>query len=93
MMGFAALSPSYGMAPLEAVMQFGIFDHLDDSGAPLGRHYEDRLKLIEAYDRAGFYAYHLAEHLPRRRGAAHPADQAWPDGLSAAALSPAAADR
>src|SRR5689334_24080754 len=43
-------------------MQFGIFDHLDDSGAPLGRHFEDRLKLIEAYDRAGFYGYHLAEH-------------------------------
>ncbi len=43
-------------------MRFGVFDHLDDSGAPLGRHYEDRLKLIEAYDRAGFYGYHLAEH-------------------------------
>jgi alkanesulfonate monooxygenase SsuD/methylene tetrahydromethanopterin reductase-like flavin-dependent oxidoreductase (luciferase family) len=43
-------------------MQFGIFDHLDDSGVPLGRHFEDRLKLIEAYDRAGFYGYHLAEH-------------------------------
>src|SRR5260221_7408944 len=43
-------------------MQFGIFDHLDDSGVPLGRHFEDRLKLIEAYDKAGFYGYHLAEH-------------------------------
>jgi alkanesulfonate monooxygenase SsuD/methylene tetrahydromethanopterin reductase-like flavin-dependent oxidoreductase (luciferase family) len=43
-------------------MQFGVFDHLDDSGKPLGQHFEDRLKLIEAYDRAGFYAYHLAEH-------------------------------
>jgi alkanesulfonate monooxygenase SsuD/methylene tetrahydromethanopterin reductase-like flavin-dependent oxidoreductase (luciferase family) len=43
-------------------MRFGIFDHLDDSGLPLHRHYEDRLKLIEAYDRAGFYGYHLAEH-------------------------------
>ncbi|HYM73639.1 MAG TPA: LLM class flavin-dependent oxidoreductase [Stellaceae bacterium] len=43
-------------------MRFGIFDHLDDSGQPLTRHYEDRLKLIEAYDRAGFYGYHLAEH-------------------------------
>jgi len=43
-------------------MQFGIFDHLDDSGQPLHRHFENRLKLIEAYDRAGFYAYHLAEH-------------------------------
>ena len=43
-------------------MRFGVFDHLDDSGVPLGRHFEDRLKLIEAYDRAGFYGYHLAEH-------------------------------
>jgi len=43
-------------------MRFGIFDHLDDSGQPLARHYEERLRLIEAYDRAGFYAYHLAEH-------------------------------
>jgi len=43
-------------------MKFGIFDHLDASGAPLGALYENRLKLIEAYDRAGFHAYHLAEH-------------------------------
>ncbi|MGH7053390.1 MAG: LLM class flavin-dependent oxidoreductase [Stellaceae bacterium] len=43
-------------------MRFGIFDHLDDSGLPLQRHFEERLKLIEAYDRAGFYGYHLAEH-------------------------------
>ena len=43
-------------------MRFGIFDHLDDSGVPLGRHFEERLRLIEAYDKAGFYGYHLAEH-------------------------------
>ena len=43
-------------------MRFGIFDHLDDSGQPLSQHFESRLKLIEAYDRAGFYGYHLAEH-------------------------------
>jgi alkanesulfonate monooxygenase SsuD/methylene tetrahydromethanopterin reductase-like flavin-dependent oxidoreductase (luciferase family) len=43
-------------------MEFGIFDHLDRSGAPLPEFYEDRLKIAEAYDRAGFYAYHLAEH-------------------------------
>ena len=43
-------------------MRFGVFDHLDDSGLPLTRHFEERLKLIEAYDRAGFYGYHLAEH-------------------------------
>ena len=43
-------------------MEFGIFDHLDRTGAPLPQFYEDRLKIAEAYDRAGFYAYHLAEH-------------------------------
>src|ERR1043165_195554 len=43
-------------------MQFGVSDHLDDSGQPLGKHFEERLKLIEAYDNAGFYGYHLAEH-------------------------------
>ncbi|MGB6535093.1 MAG: LLM class flavin-dependent oxidoreductase [Xanthobacteraceae bacterium] len=43
-------------------MQFGVFDHLDRTGAPLAEFYEDRLKIAEAYDRAGFYAYHLAEH-------------------------------
>jgi alkanesulfonate monooxygenase SsuD/methylene tetrahydromethanopterin reductase-like flavin-dependent oxidoreductase (luciferase family) len=46
----------------EAQMRFGVFDHLDDSGSPLQQHFEDRLKLVEAYDRAGFYGYHLAEH-------------------------------
>jgi hypothetical protein len=43
-------------------MRFGIFDHLDDGGVPLGQLFEERLKLIEAYDRVGFYGYHLAEH-------------------------------
>lgn len=41
---------------------FGVFDHMDRSGLPLPLHYEERLKLIEAYDRAGFHAYHCAEH-------------------------------
>lgn len=41
---------------------FGVFDHMDRSGLPAPLHYEERLKLIEAYDRAGFYAYHCAEH-------------------------------
>jgi alkanesulfonate monooxygenase SsuD/methylene tetrahydromethanopterin reductase-like flavin-dependent oxidoreductase (luciferase family) len=43
-------------------MDFGIFDHLDRTDAPLHEYYEARLKLIELYDSAGFYAYHLAEH-------------------------------
>lgn len=43
-------------------MEFGVFDHLDRYDAPLADFYEDRLCIAEAYDRAGFYAYHLAEH-------------------------------
>src|SRR6516165_9495852 len=43
-------------------MEFGVFDHLDRCGGTLADYYEDRLKIAEAYDRAGFYAYHLAEH-------------------------------
>ncbi len=43
-------------------MKFGVFDHLDDAGVPLGELYANRLKLAEAYDRGDFYAYHLAEH-------------------------------
>jgi alkanesulfonate monooxygenase SsuD/methylene tetrahydromethanopterin reductase-like flavin-dependent oxidoreductase (luciferase family) len=43
-------------------MEFGVFDHLDRTAAALPDYYEDRLKIAEAYDRAGFYAYHLAEH-------------------------------
>src|ERR1700752_5193827 len=43
-------------------MKFGIFEHMDDSGVPLGQHFANRLSLIEEYDRHGFYAYHLAEH-------------------------------
>jgi alkanesulfonate monooxygenase SsuD/methylene tetrahydromethanopterin reductase-like flavin-dependent oxidoreductase (luciferase family) len=44
------------------VLKFGIFDHMDRGDLPLGRQYEERLRLIEAYDAAGFHAYHLAEH-------------------------------
>src|SRR6185312_15983430 len=43
-------------------MKFGVFDHLDDAGVPLGELYANRLRLAEAYDRGGFHAYHLAEH-------------------------------
>jgi alkanesulfonate monooxygenase SsuD/methylene tetrahydromethanopterin reductase-like flavin-dependent oxidoreductase (luciferase family) len=43
-------------------MEFGVFDHLDFSTAPLSEQYESRLKLIEAYDRLGIHRYHLAEH-------------------------------
>jgi alkanesulfonate monooxygenase SsuD/methylene tetrahydromethanopterin reductase-like flavin-dependent oxidoreductase (luciferase family) len=44
------------------VLSFGIFDHLDATGAPLGRFFDERLQLIELIERTGFAGYHLAEH-------------------------------
>src|SRR5258708_10608505 len=47
-------------------MEFGIFDHLDRnldrSPSSLADYYEERLAIVELFDRAGFYGYHLAEH-------------------------------
>ena len=43
-------------------MKFGIFDHMDRASGDLHRQFEDRLKLIELYEKSGFHAYHLAEH-------------------------------
>jgi alkanesulfonate monooxygenase SsuD/methylene tetrahydromethanopterin reductase-like flavin-dependent oxidoreductase (luciferase family) len=43
-------------------MKFGVFDHLDRNDLPLRDYYESRLQIVEAYDRLGFYAYHVAEH-------------------------------
>ena len=43
-------------------LEFGIFDHLDRNDLPLADYYEERLKVVEAFDRAGFFAYHVAEH-------------------------------
>ena len=44
------------------MLEFAIFDHLDTNGAPLGSFLDERLRLIEIVERAGFGAYHLAEH-------------------------------
>lgn len=43
-------------------LTLGVFDHLDDAGVDISRQYEARLSLVEAYDRLGFHAYHVAEH-------------------------------
>ena len=43
-------------------MEFGIFDHCDANGLPLQEFYDNRFKIVEAYDRGGFYCYHVAEH-------------------------------
>jgi len=41
---------------------FSIFDWLDESGRDPSETYEDRLKMAELADKAGYYCYHLAEH-------------------------------
>jgi alkanesulfonate monooxygenase SsuD/methylene tetrahydromethanopterin reductase-like flavin-dependent oxidoreductase (luciferase family) len=44
------------------MLPIGVFDHLDQGNVPLSEYYETRFKLIEAFERSGFYAYHVAEH-------------------------------
>jgi alkanesulfonate monooxygenase SsuD/methylene tetrahydromethanopterin reductase-like flavin-dependent oxidoreductase (luciferase family) len=43
-------------------MEFGVFDHLDLGERPHERFYRERLEIVEAYERAGFASYHVAEH-------------------------------
>jgi alkanesulfonate monooxygenase SsuD/methylene tetrahydromethanopterin reductase-like flavin-dependent oxidoreductase (luciferase family) len=43
-------------------IEVGVFDHLDRGAGSLRDYYEDRLKIVEAYDKAGFFGYHVAEH-------------------------------
>jgi alkanesulfonate monooxygenase SsuD/methylene tetrahydromethanopterin reductase-like flavin-dependent oxidoreductase (luciferase family) len=62
-------------------MKLGVFDHMDRGQAPLDQFFEGRLTLLEAYDRAGFYGYHVAEHHATPLGVA-PSPGVW---LSAAA--------
>jgi alkanesulfonate monooxygenase SsuD/methylene tetrahydromethanopterin reductase-like flavin-dependent oxidoreductase (luciferase family) len=49
-------------------IQFGLFDWLDMGGMSLTDKYEQRLKMVEFADRAGFWGYHLAEHTLRPLG-------------------------
>jgi alkanesulfonate monooxygenase SsuD/methylene tetrahydromethanopterin reductase-like flavin-dependent oxidoreductase (luciferase family) len=43
-------------------MKFGVFDHLDRNDEPLAEFFENRLRIIEAYDKGGFHGYFVAEH-------------------------------
>lgn len=43
-------------------LRFGVFDHMDRGTLPLADQYEQRLRLVEAYEQAGFHMYHVAEH-------------------------------
>lgn len=44
------------------MLKFGLFDHLDSDGTPLGEMLEKRLRLVELMDQEGFYGFHMAEH-------------------------------
>ncbi len=43
-------------------MEFGIFDHVDraQSGMPLHQFFEERIQIAQAYERHGFFCYHIA---------------------------------
>ena len=43
-------------------MRFGIFDHMELGTHGLARLYEERLRMLEYADAAGFWCYHKAEH-------------------------------
>ena len=43
-------------------VSFGVFDWIDRGSEPVYRLYQERLRLLEAADEAGFFCYHLAEH-------------------------------
>jgi alkanesulfonate monooxygenase SsuD/methylene tetrahydromethanopterin reductase-like flavin-dependent oxidoreductase (luciferase family) len=57
-------------------MKLGVFDHMDRGQTPLHQFYEDRMQMVEAYDRAGFYGYHVAEHHATPLGVA-PSPGVW----------------
>jgi alkanesulfonate monooxygenase SsuD/methylene tetrahydromethanopterin reductase-like flavin-dependent oxidoreductase (luciferase family) len=57
-------------------MKIGVFDHMDRGLGSLDRFYEQRLTLVDAYDRAGFHGYHVAEHHATPLGVA-PAPGVW----------------
>ena len=43
-------------------LQFGVFDHLDHGGRTPSELFDQRLRLIEKYNSAGFYGFYQAEH-------------------------------
>ena len=63
-------------------MRIGVFDHMDRGNTPLDRFFSDRMSLIEAYDRAGFYGYHVAEHHATPLGVA-PSPGVWLAAIAA----------
>src|SRR5271156_4294572 len=63
-------------------MKIGVFDHMDRANVPLDQFFDDRMKLVEAYDRAGFHGYHVAEHHSTPLGVA-PSPGVWLAAIAA----------
>jgi alkanesulfonate monooxygenase SsuD/methylene tetrahydromethanopterin reductase-like flavin-dependent oxidoreductase (luciferase family) len=55
---------------------------MDRANVPLDQFFDDRMKLVEAYDRAGFYGYHVAEHHSTPLGVA-PSPGVWLAAIAA----------
>jgi alkanesulfonate monooxygenase SsuD/methylene tetrahydromethanopterin reductase-like flavin-dependent oxidoreductase (luciferase family) len=53
-------------------MRFAVFDHNDSTGRRPATQLAERLSLIEAYERLGYYAYQMAEHHGTPLGIATP---------------------
>src|ERR1700761_6543238 len=53
-------------------MLFAVFDHNDATGQPAARQLDQRLELVTAYERLGYYAYQMAEHHGTPLGIATP---------------------
>src|SRR3984885_10642737 len=68
----ASPSPSHDCLRKGATMLFAVFDHNDATGRPAARQLDERLELVAAYERLGFYAYQLAEHHGTPLGIAAP---------------------
>ena len=64
------------------MMNLGVFDHMDRGDTPLDQFFTDRMSLVEAYDRAGFYGYHVAEHHATPLGVA-PSPGVWLAAIAA----------
>jgi alkanesulfonate monooxygenase SsuD/methylene tetrahydromethanopterin reductase-like flavin-dependent oxidoreductase (luciferase family) len=46
----------------ESPLEFGVFDWIEWSDRPAGEIFEHKLAIAEAADKAGFHAWHIAEH-------------------------------
>src|SRR5262249_60271368 len=55
--------------PAGRCMKFGVVDHMDHGGGPLGTLYGDRLEVVGAYDRSGIHGYQFASPTPPRSAA------------------------